>query len=101
MTNAHPELVEMWLGCGDDGGICSRGILGGATSWSREDETTCEISDHRDRHACPGNQRVSLPNAIANVRANQMKCERSELPQIARQVQRTLGITDVVAEVTL
>jgi hypothetical protein len=29
-------------------------------------------------------------NAIANLRANQTKCERSELPQIARQVQRTL-----------
>ncbi|MDB4916436.1 MAG: hypothetical protein JWM95_4080 [Gemmatimonadetes bacterium] len=30
-------------------------------------------------------------NAPANLRANQTKCERSELPQIDRQVQRTLG----------
>ena len=29
-------------------------------------------------------------NAPANLRANQTKCERSELPKIARQVQRTL-----------
>ena len=33
---------------------------------------------------------VRSPNAQANLRASPAKCERSELPQIARQVQRTL-----------
>ena len=31
-----------------------------------------------------------MPNAPANLRASQIKCERSELPTIARQVQRSL-----------
>jgi hypothetical protein len=35
-------------------------------------------------------RRPLLCNAPANLRANQIKCERSELPKIARQVQRTL-----------
>src|SRR5438093_13331481 len=34
---------------------------------------------------------VRLANARANLRASQIKCERSELPKIARQVQRSLG----------
>lgn len=36
---------------------------------------------------------VMRSNASANLRASQTKCERSELPQIARQVQRSLAIT--------
>jgi hypothetical protein len=36
---------------------------------------------------------VVLANAPANLRASHIKCERSELPQIARQVQRSLEST--------
>ena len=36
-----------------------------------------------------------LPNASANLRASRTKRERSELPWIARQVQRSLGAVSV------
>src|SRR5205814_7159880 len=36
-------------------------------------------------------------NAPANLRASSIKCERSELPQIARRVQRSLYRLDIAA----
>jgi len=50
------------------------------------------------RKSCHSTKRHTMseapPNAPANLRASQIKCERSELPKMARQVQRTLAGSD-------
>ena len=42
-------------------------------------------------HCQATERRLLRPNATAKLRANQVECERSEPPRLARQLQRTFG----------